>query len=92
MYYFSDMGDKTESERIPPVPRPKRPPITRMEAVYLGILQHWYAHRRDPPRLRDLSNLTKPRRTEPAIRAALLNLEDKGYVKRNSDGRFEVVA
>ncbi len=65
--------------------------MTRMESTYLALLVHWYTHRTEAPRLIDLSRLTRPNKTPSTIRAALLQLESKGYVRRNDDGRFEIV-
>lgn len=91
MYYFSDMADKAQLKPIPPAPRPPRQPMSQMEQVYLALLVHWYRHRDRAPRLTELAALTKPNKTPSTIRAALLQLEAKGYVRRNDDGRFEVI-
>lgn len=73
----------------PQLIRPQVP--TPMETAYLRILNYWYRHHSEAPTLGNIAALCKPSRSHTAIRTALLALEGKGYVKRNDDGRFEVV-
>lgn len=77
--------------RIPPVPKPARKPLTKMETVYIGVLRHWYKHAKRAPTIFELAALCRPRRSHTAVRNALLSAEDKGYVRRNDYGRFEVI-
>lgn len=66
--------------------------MSKMEQVYYNLLCHWYKHRREPPRMTELANLCRPRKSTTAIRSALISLESKKYVLRNDEGRFEVIA
>lgn len=76
-----------------------------MEAYYYAVLVHWYKHRANAPTLVDIGDvcrkdrspktptgMRKPPRwpSHTAVYSAFLSLETKGYVLRNSDGRFEV--
>lgn len=90
---------------VPPVAAVRRPQLSRMEQVYLQVLQHWYRHRTKSPTCEELAQICrrdrnpllptgkkKPRGwpSVTAVRSALLSLEDKGYTRRNDEGRFEV--
>ncbi len=76
---------------VPPAPRVQRRPLSSMEQIYIGVLRHWYKHRPGtPPRLSELADLCRPKRSPTAVRMALLSAEKKGYVRRNNDGRFEI--
>lgn len=77
--------------QLPPVPRPPREPMSIVEEYYYRVLLHWYAHRRAAPSLAALQKIVKPHRSRTAIRAGLLGLEQKRYVKRNTSGHFEVI-
>lgn len=77
--------------KIPNPPRPAREPMTKMEQVYFAVLLHWYKHRDSPPSCDALAALCRPVKSNTAVRSALLSLESKGYVRRNSNGRFEVI-
>ena len=93
------------SKPLPPVAAVSRPPLSRMDQVYLLVLRHWYAHRTEAPTILDIVGVCKrnrgsffqpgqrkPRRwpSATAVRSGLLSLESKGYTKRNEQGRFEV--
>lgn len=77
--------------RIPDPPRPRREPMSKMEQYYYALLVHWYRHRKEPPTCDALAGLCRPVKSQTAVRTALLSLESKGYVRRNSNGRFEVI-
>jgi hypothetical protein len=77
-----------------------------METYYLRALAHWWRHKREPPTLDDLRDLcrrsgapttprglNKPRGwpSRRAVRRGLVALEEKGYARRNSKGKFEVI-
>lgn len=82
----------TKPAKIPAVPRPEREPLSVKEQVYYSLLLHWFKHRpKTPPTMMDLVGICWPRRSSSAIRAALLSAESKGYVRRNEEGKFEVL-
>lgn len=97
----------TKPSELPPVGRPPRPEPTPMEALYLRALVHWYRHRKEPPSLAELADLCRRSRrpgsagyetlvgrdwpSRRAVRRGLLALEEKGYTKRNDQGKFEVI-
>jgi hypothetical protein len=76
---------------IPPIPKPKRQPLTRVEQVYLAALKHWFKHRGDPPSLNQLRSICRPVPSRTALRCGLVGAEAKGYCKRNKEGQFELV-
>lgn len=77
--------------KIPAVSRAPREPLSSREQIYIAVLRHWYRYRGRAPSCMEIANLCKPRRSYGAIRAAFLSAEDKGYLRRNTDGRFEVI-
>lgn len=96
----------TKPTPLPPVAAVRRPQLSRMEQVYLAVLVHWYKHRAQAPRVEDLAEICRRERNPllptgkkkprgwpsvTAVRSALLSLEDKGYTRRNDEGRFEVI-
>ncbi len=76
---------------IPEVPRASRDPMTKREQIYVAVLAHWFRFRDRAPTMPELAKVCRPRRSLTAIRNALLQAEIKGWVRRNSQGRFEVV-
>lgn len=78
-----------------------------MEALYLRALVHWYRHRTKPPTIVQLCDLLRrsgrpgeaghQERVSAdwpsigALRRGLVSLEAKGYIQRNSKGKFEVI-
>lgn len=65
--------------------------MTSKEQTYVAVLAHWYKHRKDPPSLPQLAALIRPPKSITAIRVALINAENKGYVKRDQYGQFRLV-
>lgn len=79
--------------KIPPLPPPPRPPMTPAETLYYRYLVHWYRFRKRAPSMQDMCDMLAKAghvRTKTPIYAALCVLENKGYVRRNLDGQFEV--
>jgi hypothetical protein len=79
--------------------------MTAMEQYYYQILLHWYVHVPRAPTLVEIGDVCRQDRSRKtpvgqpkpprwpshtAVRSAMLGLEGKGYVARNSEGRFEV--
>lgn len=85
------MTKPASASKIPSPPRPKREPLTKKEQTYLAVLVHWYKHRDYAPSCDELADLCRPVRSYTAVRSALLGAERKGYCRRNSAGRFEVL-
>lgn len=97
----------TKSAAIPPVDAAPRPALTEMETYYLRVLAHWYRFKRAAPSLADLVDLCKRSGPPPGARGpqtrgkawpsrrpiykALRACENKGYVRRNDEGKFEVI-
>lgn len=82
----------------------KLEPASRMEQIYLAALQRWNGQ--TPPTMTAFAEncrLWPPLHTPTAklkrrgwpsvsaVRSALLSLEAKGYVRRNKQGRFQVI-
>lgn len=77
----------------------RRPPMSVMEQHYISVLRDCID--RPAPSLSEFAERCRrrlrmfskrpgwPSRT--AVRSALLSLESKRYVRRNNDGRFEVI-
>jgi hypothetical protein len=97
----------TKSSAIPPVGSTARPALTAMETYYLRVLAHWYRFKRAAPSLADLVDLCRRSGPPPGARGpqtrgrgwptrrpiyvALCACENKGYVRRNNEGKFEVI-
>jgi hypothetical protein len=81
--------------------------MSAMEQYYYAVLLHWYRYIPDRAptclQIAAVCNRDGGERTpigqsrtqgwpsHTAVRSAFLSLESKGYLKRNNDGRFEVL-
>ncbi|HEX6052763.1 MAG TPA: hypothetical protein VFZ21_26035 [Gemmatimonadaceae bacterium] len=100
------MTKSAEPRPVRPVPA-SRPALSSMETYYFRVLCHWYRFKRAAPSLGDLTDLCRRSGRPPdagwdgittddwpsknALRRGLLALECKGYAKRNTEGKFEVI-
>lgn len=87
------MTRNPRSQRVPKLPKPPGPKSTRpptpTELWYLGAYKILAAHYKRIPSISEIATYTK-RSTFP-VYDALLSLERKGRLKRNDQGRFEIV-